>query len=142
MFAVKIFSFSLLAFLTKISRLEYINNFSFCSGLLENNDIFRNAQAGVLISSGSEAILRYNRIYDNDASGVEITTSGMATLECNKIFNNKHEGLCLASGIKPTDIGKCLAFILSLSSYLSSQPYSYNIYPHWSYVSSLKLLSV
>lgn len=38
-------------------------------GLLEENDIFRNAQAGVLISTNSHPILRKNRIFDGFAAG-------------------------------------------------------------------------
>lgn len=39
------------------------------SGLLEENDIFRNAQAGVLISTNSHPVLRKNRIFDGFAAG-------------------------------------------------------------------------
>lgn len=39
-------------------------------GLLEENDIFRNAQAGVLISTNSHPILRKNRIFDGFAAGL------------------------------------------------------------------------
>ncbi|PKU38493.1 hypothetical protein llap_11204 [Limosa lapponica baueri] len=38
------------------------------SGLLEENDIFRNAQAGVLISTNSHPVLRKNRIFDGFAA--------------------------------------------------------------------------
>jgi len=41
----------------------------FSVGLLEENDIFRNAQAGVLISTNSHPILRKNRIFDGFAAG-------------------------------------------------------------------------
>ena len=71
------------------------------SGVLEENDIFRNAQAGVLISTQSHPVLRRNRIYDGQAAGVEITNNATASLEFNKIFNNKFGGLCLASGVNP-----------------------------------------
>lgn len=70
-------------------------------GILEENDIFRNAQAGVLISTQSHPILRHNRIFDGLAAGVEITNNATATLEYNQIFNNKFGGLCLASGVQP-----------------------------------------
>lgn len=70
-------------------------------GILESNDIFRNAQAGVLISTGSHPILRRNRIFDGQAAGVEITNTATATLEYNEIFNNRFGGLCLASGVHP-----------------------------------------
>lgn len=39
------------------------------TGLLEENDIFRNAQAGVLISTNSHPVLRKNRIFDGFAAG-------------------------------------------------------------------------
>lgn len=42
---------------------------SLSAGLLEENDIFRNAQAGVLISTNSHPILRKNRIFDGFAAG-------------------------------------------------------------------------
>ena len=74
---------------------------SMLSGVLEENDIFRNAQAGVLISTQSHPVLRRNRIYDGQAAGVEITNNATASLEFNKIFNNKFGGLCLASGVNP-----------------------------------------
>lgn len=45
-------------------------NEAVCAGLLEENDIFRNAQAGVLISTNSHPVLRKNRIFDGFAAGV------------------------------------------------------------------------
>lgn len=71
------------------------------AGILEENDIFRNAQAGVLISTQSHPVLRRNRIFDGLAAGVEITNNATATLEFNQIFNNRFGGLCLASGVAP-----------------------------------------
>jgi len=70
-------------------------------GVIEHNDIFRNAQAGVLISNQSNPTLRFNRVFDGQAAGVEITNGATATLESNKVFNNRFGGLCLASGVTP-----------------------------------------
>ena len=42
------------------------------TGVLEENDIFRNAQAGVLVSTQSHPVLRRNRIFDGQAAGIEI----------------------------------------------------------------------
>lgn len=70
-------------------------------GVLEDNEIFRNAQAGVLISTESAPVLRRNRIYDGRGAGVEITNGATATLEENLVFNNKFGGLCLATDVKP-----------------------------------------
>ncbi|KAA0188726.1 hypothetical protein HAZT_HAZT002692 [Hyalella azteca] len=79
-------------------------------GLLEENDIFRNAQAGVLISTQSHPtqshpVLSRNRIFDGLAAGIEITNNATATLEHNQIFNNRFGGLCLATGVSPTQKG-------------------------------------
>lgn len=65
---------------------------SYIQGVLEENDIFRNAQAGVLISTQSHPVLRRNRIFDGLAAGVEITNNATATLEHNQIFNNRFGG--------------------------------------------------
>lgn len=86
--------------------LNHLSNYLLnISGILEENDIFRNAQAGVLISTSSHPMLRRNRIFDGNAAGVEITNNATATLEGNKIFNNKFGGLCLASGVHPKQKG-------------------------------------
>lgn len=68
-------------------------------GILEENEIFRNAQAGVLISTNSQPVLRRNRIFDGFAAGVEVTNSATALLEHNQVFNNKFGGIFLATGI-------------------------------------------
>lgn len=86
-------------------------------GILEENDIFRNAQAGVLISTQSHPILRRNRIFDGLAAGVEITNNATATLEVNQIFNNRFGGLCLASGVQPIITGK---YYSEMSHYITS----------------------
>ena len=90
-----------------------MNLILFSPGLLEENDIFRNAQAGVLISTQahptqSHPVLTRNRIFDGLAAGIEITNNATATLEHNEIFNNRFGGLCLASGVLPSQKGGSL----------------------------------
>jgi F-box protein 11 len=85
---------------------DVLNSFLCKIGILEENDIFRNAQAGLLISTQSNPTLRRNRIFDGQAAGVEITNNATANLEGNKVFNNKFGGLCLASGVNPIMKGK------------------------------------
>ncbi|MBZ3891334.1 F-box only protein 11 [Sciurus carolinensis] len=84
-------------------------------GLLEENDIFRNAQAGVLISTNSHPVLRKNRIFDGFAAGIEITNHATATLEGNQIFNNRFGGLFLASGVNVTMKGFSVTVVLEHS---------------------------
>jgi F-box protein 11 len=71
-------------------------------GLLEDNEIYRNAQAGILISTESNPTLRRNRIFEGRAAGIEITNGATATLEANHLFMNKFGGLCLATDVRPT----------------------------------------
>ena len=91
-------------------------------GMLVENDIFRNAQAGVLISNQSNPVLRGNRIFDGQAAGVEITNNATATLESNKIFNNKFGGLCLASGVNPIIKGNYESILDRISLLISRLP--------------------
>ena len=89
---------------------------NYFAGILEENDIFRNAQAGLLISTQSHPTLRRNRIFDGQAAGVEITNNATASLDGNKVFNNKFGGLCLASGVKPDMKSKCMEIYQDTSS--------------------------
>ena len=91
----------------KGSHLKFVR----VTGILEENDIFRNTQAGVLISNQSNPTLRRNRIFDGQAAGIEITNNASATLEANKVFNNKFGGICLASGVRPVLKGTGFAFV-------------------------------
>ena len=61
-------------------------------GLLEENDIYGNALAGVWIKTDSNPILRRNKIYNGKEGGVCIFNNGRGILEENDIFNNKLTG--------------------------------------------------
>lgn len=61
-------------------------------GVLEDNDVYRNAQAGVLISTESNPVLRRNRIFEGRAAGIEITNGATATLEYNWLYMNRYGG--------------------------------------------------
>ena len=89
-----------------ISIPSYILCPFYWTGLLEENEIFRNTQAGVLISSQSHPKLKRNKIYDGLAAGIEITNNATAHLEGNHVFNNKFAGICLATGVNPEMKGK------------------------------------
>ena len=62
-------------------------------GLLEENDIYGNALAGVWIKTDSNPTLRRNKIYDGKEGGVCIFNSGRGVLKENDIFNNTLTGL-------------------------------------------------
>lgn len=57
-------------------------------GVLEHNEIFDNAMAGVWIKTDSNPTLRRNKIYDGRDGGVCIFNGGKGVLEENDIFRN------------------------------------------------------
>lgn len=61
-------------------------------GVLEENDIYGNALAGVWIKTDSNPILRRNNIYNGKEGGVCIFNNGRGLLEDNDIFDNKLTG--------------------------------------------------
>ena len=67
------------------------------------NEIFRNTQAGILISHPkSEPVLVRNRVYDGQAAGIEIINGAAGRLEENRVFNNRFGGIFLATGSDAT----------------------------------------
>ncbi len=67
----------------------------YAAGLLEENDIFRNAQAGVLISTNSHPVLRKNRIFDGFAAGAyfhfsNVTATASTLTRYYRHFLNKN----------------------------------------------------
>jgi len=62
-------------------------------GVIENNEIFGNALAGIEIKEGCNPIVRDNKIHDGKESGVFIYENGQGVIENNDIFSNA--GACL-----------------------------------------------
>ena len=60
---------------------------------------------GILISSGSQPIIRRNRVFSSQAAGIEVTNGGGGEIHGNEIFENRFEGICLATGVRPTVTG-------------------------------------
>ena len=60
---------------------------------------------GILISSGSQPTIRRNRVFSSQAAGIEVTNGGGGQIQENEIFENRFEGICLATGVKPTVSG-------------------------------------
>ncbi len=67
------------------------------TGMLEHNEIFSNAGAGVGIGRHGDPTLRDNTIRDNRKSGVAVFEGGRGTLEGNEILGNAFAGV-LVSG--------------------------------------------
>ncbi len=71
-------------------------------GIIEENEIFRNAYSGVRIETGGNPILRRNKIHDGKTSGVFVNKNSQGTLEENDIFGNVFPGVNIRDGGNPT----------------------------------------
>lgn len=70
-------------------------------GILEDNEIFDNAMAGVWIKTDSNPILRRNKIHDGHEGGVCIFNNGKGVLEENDIFRNSLTGVLISTSSYP-----------------------------------------
>ncbi|XP_023238645.1 F-box only protein 11-like [Centruroides sculpturatus] len=70
-------------------------------GILEQNEIFDNAMAGVWIKTDSNPTLRRNKIYDGRDGGVCIFNGGKGILEENDIFRNAQAGVLISTQSHP-----------------------------------------
>lgn len=69
------FSFSRSCFLLVFPNDSYLHSVTGL-GLLEDNEIFDNAMAGVWIKTGSDPVLRRNKIHDGQEGGICIFNGG------------------------------------------------------------------
>ncbi|XCN73842.1 MAG: right-handed parallel beta-helix repeat-containing protein [Candidatus Electrothrix aestuarii] len=67
-------------------------------GILEDNEIFANAHAGVEIVEGGNPILRRNRISKNGWAGVHIGDGGGGIIEDNDLWGNIKGAWCIEEG--------------------------------------------
>lgn len=72
------------------------------NGVLEDNEIFDNAMAGVWIKTDSNPMLRRNKIYDGRDGGVCIFNRGKGMLEDNDIYRNAQAGVLISTESHPT----------------------------------------
>ncbi|KAL3874906.1 hypothetical protein ACJMK2_037858 [Sinanodonta woodiana] len=71
-------------------------------GMIENNEIFDNAMAGVWIKTDSNPVLRHNKIHDGRDGGICIFNGGKGILEENDIFRNAQAGVLISTQSHPT----------------------------------------
>ena len=72
------------------------------TGMLERNEIFSNAGAGIGIGHCGDPTLRDNTVRDNRKSGVVVFEGGHGTLEGNKILGNAFAGVLVSGEGAPT----------------------------------------
>ncbi|KAL4717943.1 hypothetical protein ACJJTC_001361 [Scirpophaga incertulas] len=70
-------------------------------GLLEQNEIFDNAMAGVWIKTDSNPTLKRNKIFDGRDGGICIFNGGKGVLEENDIFRNAQAGVLISTQSHP-----------------------------------------
>lgn len=70
-------------------------------GLIEKNDIFGNADSGIVIKESNPTV-RNNRIHDNKRGGIYISYYGQGMIEGNDIFANATAGISIIEISQPT----------------------------------------
>ena len=70
-------------------------------GVLEHNEIFDNAMAGVWIKTDSNPTLKKNKIHDGRDGGICIFNGGRGYLEENEIFRNAQAGVLISTQSHP-----------------------------------------
>jgi parallel beta-helix repeat protein len=71
-------------------------------GIIEHNEIFDNAMAGVWIKTESNPVLRCNKIHDGRDGGICVFNAGRGVLEENDIFRNAQAGVLISNQSNPT----------------------------------------
>lgn len=71
--------------------------------VIRGNKIWGGQNGGVLVYNGGLGILERNEIFDNAMAGVWIKTDSNPTLKRNKIYDGRDGGICIFNGGR----GKC-----------------------------------
>lgn len=66
--------------------------------MIKGNKIWGGQNGGVLVYNGGLGILENNQIFDNAMAGVWIKTDSNPTLKRNKIFDGRDGGICIFNG--------------------------------------------
>ncbi|HEX7255664.1 MAG TPA: right-handed parallel beta-helix repeat-containing protein [Gaiellaceae bacterium] len=69
--------------------------------LIEDNEIFENATAGLYVSEGASFVARNNQFHDGREAGVVITGGSAGTLEGNEISGSTTVGIAIDAGSTP-----------------------------------------
>ena len=68
--------------------------------VIRGNKIWGGQNGGVLVYNGGLGLLEQNEIFDNAMAGVWIKTDSNPTLKRNKIFDGRDGGICIFNGGK------------------------------------------
>lgn len=70
--------------------------------VIRGNKIWGGQNGGVLVYNSGLGLLEQNEIFDNAMAGVWIKTDSNPTLKRNKIFDGRDGGICIFNGGKGT----------------------------------------
>lgn len=68
--------------------------------IIKGNKIWGGQNGGVLVYNGGLGVLEQNEIFDNAMAGVWIKTDSNPTLKRNKIYDGRDGGICIFNGGK------------------------------------------
>ena len=89
---------------------KYINFFFCCTPrtgsnpIIRRNKIWGGQNGGVLVYNGGLGLLEQNEIFDNAMAGVWIKTDSNPILRRNKIYDGREAGICIFNGGKGESI--------------------------------------
>ena len=66
--------------------------------MIKKNKIWGGQNGGILVYNGGLGIIEYNEIFDNAMAGVWIKTDSNPVLRCNKIHDGRDGGICIFNG--------------------------------------------
>lgn len=66
--------------------------------IIRGNKIWGGQNGGVLVYNGGLGVLERNEIFDNAMAGVWIKTDSNPTLKRNKIYDGRDGGICIFNG--------------------------------------------
>lgn len=82
--------------------------------VIKGNKIWGGQNGGVLVYNGGLGVLEGNQIFDNAMAGVWIKTDSNPTLKRNKIFDGRDGGICIFNGGRGEFNLDCLMIVSSI----------------------------
>lgn len=81
--------------------------------VIRGNKIWGGQNGGVLVYNGGLGLLEQNEIFDNAMAGVWIKTDSNPTLKRNKIFDGRDGGICIFNGgkVHKLSFAMCVGFL-------------------------------
>ena len=70
-------------------------------GIVEDCEIYRNTQAGVMVERSANPLIRRCKIYDGNASGIHVTGGGAGVIEECEVFGNAGANVDVEQGGNP-----------------------------------------